>query len=134
MRTLEQFLDTLKRETTLDADEQARYAALWPAASSVADRCEQSLPSAPRFSPRRRRQVFFDLCQRIDELQAAETLNDEQAQLVLTLLRSRLAAYRRAETSFIAWARSVDRQELANAPLTARQLLIGIHHYQQQHQ
>ncbi len=133
MRTLEQFLSALEREASIDADERARYAALWPEAAEVADQYEHELSSVPRFSPRGRRQAFFHLCERIDVLQSDEALSDEQAQLVLTLLRSRHAGYRRAETSFVAWAHSVSGDVLAGAPLTARQFLMGLQHQRQSH-
>lgn len=132
MRTLAQFLDTLRQETSIDADEEARYAALWPAAAQAADQLEHNMPKVPRFLPRPRRRVFVQLCEQIDALQADNTLDDEQAQLVLTLLRSRQPGYCRAEISFIAWANSANKQAIASAPLTARQLLMGIHYHRQQ--
>ena len=134
MRTLAEFLETLQREANLDDESLARYESLWPDAAKVADQIESNLPAVPWFSKRRRREVFVQLCERIDRLQDSGELDDEQAQLVLTLLRSRHTSFRRAETSFVSWAEIADATELAKAPLTARQLLIGINYHRQQKQ
>lgn len=132
MHTFEAFITTLQRKISVNQDERERLAALWPAAAETAQSVEANIPPVPWLSPSKRRDIFLRICRQVDAWQDESIINDEQAQLVLTLLRARHWGYRRAEASFVAWARTEPSTSLERLPLTARQLMFGVNFHRGQ--
>lgn len=126
MRTFETFIAALQQKIPVDHQERERLATLWPAAAESAEYLEANIPPVPWLSPRRRRDIFLRICEQVDAWQDENIINDEQAQLVLTLLRARHWGYRRAESSFVGWAKTEPPAMVEHLPLTARQLMLGV--------
>ncbi len=126
MYTFDAFLSSLQRRISVEPVEQERLAQLWPAAAEKANDLEQNMPTVPWLSPSRRRDIFLGVCQQVDTWQDEKVIDDEQAQLILTLLRARHWGYRRAESSFVAWAVTEPQSTIECLPLTAQQLMLGV--------
>lgn len=126
MYTFDAFINTLQQKIPVEPDERDRLAQLWPAAAEKADYLEENMPAVPWLSPSRRRDIFLGVCKQVDAWQDENMIDDEQAQLILTLLRARHWGYRRAEASFVAWARTEPQSTLERLPLTAQQLMLGV--------
>lgn len=121
MRTLTDFLSAMEREAGIDDAERGRLSRIWPAADAAAQRIAATLPAPPWWSRKRRRALFLDVCGQLDGLQDRGALSDEQAQLVLTLLRARHAGYRLCEATFL-----ISPAAAGTDSLTARQLLLAV--------
>lgn len=126
MQTFDTFITTLQRRVPVDQSERERLAGLWPGAAQTADDVEKTIPPVPWLSPSSRRDIFLRICTQIDTWQEDQVIDDEQAQLALTLLRGRHRGYRRAEASFVAWARTEPESTIERMPLTAQQLMLGV--------
>ncbi|TGG94275.1 hypothetical protein E4656_08910 [Natronospirillum operosum] len=123
MAEVDNFLDELAVQMPLSTSERERIRALWPEAERAADECERHMPTIGWLSFRKRYRAFMDICQRLDRLQTDGSIDDEQAQLALTLLRRRSRSYRKAENMFAARARGYSLGQRQQLPLTAQQLI-----------
>ena len=117
------FLDEMALHTTLTEAERDRIRALWFSSVQAADDCEQHMPAIGWLSFRRRYLAFLTICERLDGWQQRQKLNDEQAQLALTMLRRRSRNYRKAENVFVARAQRLSLEARQQLPLTAQQLI-----------
>jgi len=122
MDEFDRFLESLGRFRELSEDDQAHYKAIWDPAEKAATVCERNIPELGWFSLKRRYWAFIALCETLDEYQL-QGMNDEQAQLALTILRQRSRTYRKIEAAFEARLRRLDVAARAELPLTAQQLI-----------
>lgn len=123
MEELDNFLEELAAQVPLSDAERDRIRDIWPAAEGAADECERHMPTIGWLSFGKRYRAFLDICRRLDRLQAESCIDDEQAQLALTLLRRRNRSYRKAENMFAARARGYSLAARQKLPLTAQQLI-----------
>lgn len=125
---MEQFLVAAERDHGLGPAERERLTALWPAAENAAQDCAQRMPSIGLLSFSRRIRAFIAVCRVLDSYQDTGTLDDEQAQLALTILRLRNRAYRKAEAMFVARASRLTLQDKIALPRTASNFLLAVNH------
>ena len=123
MSEQDDFLDEMALYTTLTEAERDRIRALWLSSVRAANDCEQHMPAIGWLSFRRRYLAFLAICERLDDWQQRQQLNDEQAQLALTMLRRRSRNYRKAENAFVARAQRSSLEARQQLPLTAQQLI-----------
>lgn len=116
------FLNDLAQHTQLSEAGSEHIRLLWPDAQRAADFCEAELPNLGWFSLKKRYDAFITLCESLD-LKQNEGMSDEQAQLVLTILRRRNRDYRKMESAFAARLHRLSLEARLELPLTAQQLI-----------
>ena len=128
MTELDDFLKALRRGVVLPDDEAQRLSALWPDAERASRHCLFTMPSIGIFSFKRRARAFVAICRVLDAEVASDTLDQEQAQLALTIMRMRSRSYCKAEAMFVARASRLTDEGDAKLPETALQLLSSLRH------
>lgn len=119
------FLSDLAQHTQLSEAGYEHIRLLWPDAQRAADFCEARMPKLGWFSLKKRYDAFISLCEHLD-LRQNEGMSDEQAQLVLTILRRRNRDYRKMESAFVARLHRLSLEARRELPLTAQQLIKAI--------
>lgn len=128
MAELDDFLTAMNREAVLSDDERRRLSALWPDAERAAGDCLSRMTSIGFFSFARRARAFVAICHDLDIEVTSGHLDQEQAQLALTILRMRSRPYRKAEAMFAARSGRLSPEDEAKLPETAREFLSSVRH------
>jgi hypothetical protein len=128
MAELEDFLTEMSREVKLSDDDRHHYASLWPEAERVARDCLSRMPSIGIFSFSRRARAFVAVCQDLDAEITANVLDQEQAQLALTIMRMMSRTYCKAEAMFAARASRLSEEDAARLPETVLVFLSALRH------
>lgn len=123
MAEVDQFLEEMASQTHVSEAEDTRIRGIWEQASLAADDCERHMPAIGWLSFRKRYQAFIATCERLDHWLGEQRIDDEQAQLALTITRRRNRAYRKAENMFLARARTMPTEVRQQLPLSAQQLV-----------
>lgn len=128
MAELEDFLTQMSREVVLSDDDRHHYASLWQDAERVARDCLSRMPSIGIFSFTRRARAFVSICRDLDAEITSNVLDQEQAQVALTIMRMRSRTYCKAEAMFAARASRLTEEDAARLPETALVFLSSLRH------
>ncbi|MCE9665992.1 hypothetical protein LY622_21410 [Halomonas sp. M5N1S17] len=120
MASLDDFLEEMQAQVSLSAAERRRLAALWPDAERAARVCLARMPGIGVLSFSRRAKAFLFVSRALDDYVEKGELDQEQAQLALTIMRLQSRRFRKAESMFSARASRFSQNELASLPETAR--------------
>lgn len=129
MVTFADFIGAMEDKLSLSEAERQRLASLWPPAERAAQVCLSKLPSIGVLSFTRRFKAFLFVSKELNIYVAKGLLNQEQAQLALTIMRLQSRNYQKAEAMFAARATRLNHNDLVYLPETAQVYLQAIRHY-----
>lgn len=126
MVTLDDFLEAMQDEVSLSEAERCRLTSLWPAAERAALDCLTRMPGIGVLSFSRRVKAFVFVSRTLDAYVKKGELDQEQAQLALTIMRLQSRRFRKAVLMFAARASRFSQDDWASLPETARIFLQAI--------